>query len=1460
MTDKNSPLGSTNIDGWDDQSLSLLANSLANDYALQYIYAQSQEALESLKQERVSVVDGKMTEEEFFDRNNALLNPVETMSEICSNNASIDDSEAKIIFRSIWERFVSFIDRPVSVDKIRRVKEDIDTIRTNIESNVSTQAPPPNMSAPELKEWTLSKRIYGRYGNPSSPQYAIRKATAHEVSNLVHRMPKDSTVNPPVLKNSILHPFKAAKAFFKKAGRVLRDRSLASYNLEAFSPDKTDPDYVPGKHLGEGFAEKQTVVSTIQPELDQLEQEIIELGEKITTQLGKIARVKTELRTIRGARAAVDNADIAIKESLDSLAESGNAYGPKAPSKGLSPLQAFITTPSKSSVKRKMKKIFNNQTKLFAAIKHMEEETAKLKAKLPLVDTDPITNNTNSEDYFVEGEHKASDHNYEVLTKRMVQINKKRNRLFLKRDQYKGDLFKVEEYLEEQEDKLAEGLAKNQKDFKKKQETDTSKRAEAKKWEKNLSNEMERVFWHSFGARIDTIRSMQKGFKRSTKKAANSSEKARKGIVSAYLKLREEIQEFDRKYEIGGLDQLLVRELGEIGEYHSLQAAKQLLAVRQQMHTQKHSFLFEDLRVRGKSVSSPPPPVAPPSAAAAAVAPPAAAPVVAPVTPAAAPAPASPEAASPEAADSGSSEGTEAGSTSFEIPGNQTETMIIGDLNGSLQALRDNLLTLKAIEIGAHDKWTWIAGNRKLVLMGDTMGDRIAEGMPIRAKIEDLKEQAEAAGGLLVDIYGNHEDMKMAFITGRSLYGKTKGIKSLIDDLSVDYNPEGDSPDSYSPWQGKGVLELVAKYSEIGKRFGEDLEKLEAELHLYHGDTRLSEQGYIDLCNEVRKNMQTDTEGREFLESMCSMKLVDWDGSNVIFHTEPTKGILFKLTTGNDLSRTIDEINSEFQNNLRALLLNPTESMDEHPEFAMLSSLFCNPYNRDFKYSLTDPNATILLDKLYGLGARRIVHAHTPVVATDEREYSYVNGSVEIAICNVDYGYGHKGNFDSNVRSTAYLDRSLDMHMGKDEAEKIEKFNQQIAYIAGWFEVVIKENVNLNVNVDFAAVAKRVIEGLRLSFSDMTEVKSYFNNELRRFFELIMNNSLCGGDNEVDWSEKDDIFGLVALYKTAIGPVDGTFEEKITIMRGYKAKNLGELISLWIDNHTVNSSDADADAAVNGAEASSETPPDDTSSEASSVSDGSDDENADDEASEDDKGPGDGGEGTAGAGSSTPTATPDGASDSSDSSPEETSKVKTTPEAEPTSSAAIKTPDVSLVPKKKAPTVTTSAAIRASVMATTSAKATVAVEATTHAITLPVSEKTINAISDAEIEKLGQVHLSEIFDDNEEPVEDLLEKVKPGNYEKYLHYLKKILKYPHVFEFLFTLRRAGESIDTNGMRLKKVDLRSNNTRDLLKVLNTSDEKLAKVMEMLSKKGIAETLKAITSSKQKTLIKWFVKLS
>jgi hypothetical protein len=120
------------------------------------------------------------------------------------------------------------------------------------------------------------------------------------------------------------------------------------------------------------------------------------------------------------------------------------------------------------------------------------------------------------------------------------------------------------------------------------------------------------------------------------------------------------------------------------------------------------------------------------------------------------------------------------------------ETFVVGDVQGYLEVLKDHLGLAGLI----NNRGNWSGEQNRLVLMGDLL-DRGPNGFSTIDFVLSLQKQAIKAGGELIYIVGNHEQMWMDNSDGLNnpVNGSLNNIESIVGcieawaDQSVrDYN------------------------------------------------------------------------------------------------------------------------------------------------------------------------------------------------------------------------------------------------------------------------------------------------------------------------------------------------------------------------------------------------------------------------------------------------------------------------------------------------------------------------------------------------------------------------------------------------------------------------------------------------------------------------------------------------
>ncbi len=302
------------------------------------------------------------------------------------------------------------------------------------------------------------------------------------------------------------------------------------------------------------------------------------------------------------------------------------------------------------------------------------------------------------------------------------------------------------------------------------------------------------------------------------------------------------------------------------------------------------------------------------------------------------------------------------------------EVVAIGDLNGSLKTLEYNL---KKTGVLSHSG-KWAAGRRTVEIHGDILADRGMDGFEILLRIRHLRAEAQAAGGNVKVIAGNHDDLMFKFLTERT--GEDPNM--AIGACWMDHNSKLNDTKS----QGIGLLEVT--------QFTGDRKMMKNFKEAYKA-------GRLDK-NEVLTNMRNDARGRIILEEMTNMILADRVGDTLFIHTDPTNDLLKTV-----LDRGTDDINRQFQTSLRESLLEGKEfEKSNNPLF----NTFLNGDNRTMRDALVEQKGPINLDpdilrQLKEKGINRVVYGHS-VLSEEHRKVEF--GGIQFV--SVDRGSLRGGN------------------------------------------------------------------------------------------------------------------------------------------------------------------------------------------------------------------------------------------------------------------------------------------------------------------------------------------------------------------------------------------------------------------------------------------------------------------
>ena len=375
----------------------------------------------------------------------------------------------------------------------------------------------------------------------------------------------------------------------------------------------------------------------------------------------------------------------------------------------------------------------------------------------------------------------------------------------------------------------------------------------------------------------------------------------------------------------------------------------------------------------------------------------------------------------------------------------ETEVMAIEDLDGDMRNFERHVRKLGVAEKDSGGNWNWTGGNKKLVFLGDILGDRSMDGMEITSIIGNLREQAEKQGGQVDFLCGNHDMEFITFLTKSASKEYAKVNAALFTDQSV------------------GIWELAQfdpdPKSEL-KRIGPkspDFERRQEELwpKLY------------DRIPQILENMRSDKKGKGILENICKLKVAVIHDDTLFCHTDPTMSMAVGFMKGNNASEQVDHLNEVFQQNLRDALLDG-DGFDR--EYYEIRDVYLNTGNRK-KFTRETPE---LFDKLaYKLSA-------------ETAGYLFKNGNIYVShkLNHMLEKYGYTGHEWDIWKDILYDKES---HVDVDEKiikEAIDSWKDDNHLGGDYTEEIIKI---------FDAINKKDSNALYESENRLSEIMNEFN-------------------------------------------------------------------------------------------------------------------------------------------------------------------------------------------------------------------------------------------------------------------------------------------------------------------------------------------------------------------------------
>ncbi len=304
------------------------------------------------------------------------------------------------------------------------------------------------------------------------------------------------------------------------------------------------------------------------------------------------------------------------------------------------------------------------------------------------------------------------------------------------------------------------------------------------------------------------------------------------------------------------------------------------------------------------------------------------------------------------------------------------EIYAIGDLHGNINTLVDSLDHLGLID----NERNWIRGNSKLIVLGDILADRNAQGIECVLLIRKIREQAQKIGGEVHMIMGNHDNTFITLLL-RDYFKTPENKQCLIDGFS----------------ERKGMIDLYHLLTQYGFRFDGFTNTNEREVFELFINTFIQKRSEIFEC--LRQN------NPEFVDEITRFKLCHREDSILFLHTDPTDNILDDLSSSRFDTEDINQLCSE---NLRGSIQSGSSFCEE---FIRRKKIYTNVANRrTWKTGRLTPEVN---EKNYELlsqnGLQTIIHGHT-----DHENLQVFKAPFGVQVISIDTSYKKEG--DLNIR------------------------------------------------------------------------------------------------------------------------------------------------------------------------------------------------------------------------------------------------------------------------------------------------------------------------------------------------------------------------------------------------------------------------------------------------------------
>lgn len=327
----------------------------------------------------------------------------------------------------------------------------------------------------------------------------------------------------------------------------------------------------------------------------------------------------------------------------------------------------------------------------------------------------------------------------------------------------------------------------------------------------------------------------------------------------------------------------------------------------------------------------------------------------------------------------------------------ESDIIIIGDLHGSIEGFFENL---KSVDI--LDKYyNWQSGNKKLVFLGDILGDRNDQGIEILLQIKKLKQQAQKVNGDIIILAGNHDDFAIAYLLNENI-AKGNNIKQYIQLNTIDI---------------KSFFKLFpAVYRDKNP---------ENNLYLTNPFCAYTRKYLLKL-------MKKSQIGKIVLDMICNFQLIEYIDDTLLVHTDFTKQMASLI-----LQYSPEEINSIYQQGLKEAFFENKQFSEVtnaqlfniiRNEFLYTGNRYYNKLNMQFSDNIITTKQAKNFKK-YGIN--QIIHGHS-----NNSEDLRVFDIESLKIISIDYNaFKHDDKKYKNIRSIGIIEKTGTIKIGIDKKE-----------------------------------------------------------------------------------------------------------------------------------------------------------------------------------------------------------------------------------------------------------------------------------------------------------------------------------------------------------------------------------------------------------------------------------------